>query len=256
MQQHRNNRVDAGDVEQDEDQAADEGLGHVGEGGVADEDAQHEGRQQVDELAERRRNRQAAELIARQRGDVAEKEEDETCRAHDLNRHPAVGEIDEERRAAHAGRDGREAREDARDVRVARALADVQVQSLHRAEREEHDDADEDLEHCARRVVKCPEADGLAAEHAEVEPEDQPEIRRAQREETLEEVGAAGQEQHDRHRELRVVEDHQERRGDNDEAESRDGLQDGREKDDKSRREMSSETCQICGQHNIPPKMQ
>lgn len=66
MYKYREDRVEAGDVEQDKDQPADERLGHVGEDGVADEDAQHERRQQIDALAEGRRNRQAAELIARQ----------------------------------------------------------------------------------------------------------------------------------------------------------------------------------------------
>lgn len=134
MYKYREDRVEAGDVEQDKDQPTDERLGHVGEDGVADEDAQHERRQQVDALAEGRRNRQAAELIARQGSHIAEEEEYEAGRPHDFDRHPAVGQIDEERRTAHAGRDGCETREDARDPRVARALADAQVQGLHRAE--------------------------------------------------------------------------------------------------------------------------
>ena len=62
-----------------------------------------------------------------------------------------VGQIDEKRRTAHAGRDGCETREDARDPRVARALADAQVKGLHRAEREEHDGADEDLAETCHR---------------------------------------------------------------------------------------------------------
>ena len=41
MYKYREDRVEAGDVEQDKDQPADERLGHVGEDGVADEDAQH-----------------------------------------------------------------------------------------------------------------------------------------------------------------------------------------------------------------------
>ena len=40
MYKYREDRVEAGDVEQDKDQPADERLGHVGEDGVADEDAQ------------------------------------------------------------------------------------------------------------------------------------------------------------------------------------------------------------------------
>ena len=87
---------------------------------MPDDDAKCQGRQQIDELTPGRAKRQTAKRIARQRCGIAEEEEDETSRPHDIDGHPAVSQVNEERRASHAGRNGRESRKNTSNPGIAR----------------------------------------------------------------------------------------------------------------------------------------
>jgi hypothetical protein len=112
------------------------------------------------------------------------------------------------------------------------------VRDLHEEEAEEDDDVDKDLQRIVRDVGEEKEADGLPCEHAEIHPSHEREICLLSHEKALHGIAAAREQQHDRHGELRLVEEHEEGGGNDDETEARDGLNERRKEDGKRRPHM------------------
>ena len=107
------------------------------------------------------------------------------------------------------------------------------MRDLHEEQAQEHDDVDEDLQCIIRDIGEEKESNGLPREHAEIHPADEREICLLSHEEALHGVAAAREQQHDRNGQFWLVEEHEEGRGNDDETEARDGLDERREEDRK-----------------------
>ena len=105
------------------------------------------------------------------------------------------------------------------------------MRDVHQEEAGENDSVDENLQGVVGDITEEKEADGLSREYAEIHPANKREVGLPAHKEALYGVAAACEQQHDGDGEFWLVEEHEQRRRDDNKAEPRDRLDECREKD-------------------------
>lgn len=140
--------------------------------------------------------------------------------------------------AGHAGGRSHNAGGKTRQHRVARTFAQFLVAQLHDGKRKENNEADEDFQIMSGNGRINLVTNRLAENGSQQKIADYPPLALAMQQDGLGNVAAGGKQDHDRDDELGIVEEHQERCSDDDETETRDGLQERCQKDAEEWRHM------------------